>query len=557
MPMSPTQNPWNAGQSAWGNPATRSPRRPRPQQMGQPGQSMTLPNAPPPAAPTFAQLQAQGTARPAPPASAAPQQAQPFGQPASLVDQTQSALSQQPALTLAPGSTGPTQAPPPASTVGAPPPGGTFTGTNPDAGGIINRGSNPTRTSPGAGGPGGDPGTAAPRPSAISGSLLAAVQDALARGGSRYGLPEVQKVRGALQSQLASQFGAQQQQLDEQMARRGISASTIAKGYYGDLYGQQANALAGLDASLIQDSASTNAADLSAALGAGQNLYNTDTQSGLANRQLDMQGGQFGQNLAQQLQLALMGDRTANRGLDIQGQLAQNDLMLRVAQTLASLGFPTNGTGTGTTPGNRTAAPAPGANPTVPTNNPFIPHNPGAPPVPAAPSAPVPPPNGGGVPGNPDVAPFDDGTIFTQTPNAPMGPGNAGAPNVPGAGTPNAPNGPIGPSGPQQGPTAPAGFGVNTPSPNAATALMALESMTGVPAARYGFDSNATAQQIDAIRGIMSAIGNRQPDAIEAGKNHPNAFVRRTAWSYALGFGSQGLPAQVAQSLGLPPLGSG
>lgn len=561
--QSGSANPWNAGKAAWGSTQTR--KRPKAwgadQQadpaapQGQQGQPNASPAGLPPT--TFAQMQAQGQARPAP---AQPQNAMP--QAGSLPQMTSAALR-------------------------APSAGGTYTGTPNDVPGYTP--ATPpaiTETVPPASGtapppytPGGVPSAPVNVPTpAIGGQLQDAVGKALSTG-SRYDLPQVQQVRDTLTAQLGAQFGAQKKQLDEEMARRGIGSSSIAGGYYGDLQGQQDQALAGLNASLIQDQASTSAADIAASLGAGQGLYNTQAQQGLGaaqlgvqntlgqgsltlgQNQLAQQGGQFGQTLAQNKDLATMGDVTANRGLDIQGQLAQNDLMMRVAQTLAGLGYPTTTgtTGTGTTGGTtgtgKTAVPTV-PNPSTPTTYP-TPHDPGTfPPISGAGSAGG---GGGGSSGGDGSGGSEEpaGGLLEYRAGLPgqvagaLGPGNAGAPNVPGAGTPNAPNGPVGPSGQQQGPDAPPNFAVAHPSANIEDALGGLSSTTGISPQVFGLSAASSVADVDRVRGIMAAIGNRQPAAIEAGKNDPNPFVRRTAYAYALGYGGQGLPDAVAQQLGV------
>lgn len=172
--------------------------------------------------------------------------------------------------------------------------------------------------------------------SGVGGQLQSAVSNALANP-SRYDLPQVQQVQSALTDQLTQQFGAQQKALDEQMAARGIGASSIAAGYNGDLAGQQSTALANMNASLIQNAAQTNAQDLTASLGAGQ-AYQTGQQNyqlgqgalgvqqqqantaqqgvnntyslgmgnlGLGQQQLAQSGTQFQQNLGLQSQLGL------------------------------------------------------------------------------------------------------------------------------------------------------------------------------------------------------------------------------------------------------------
>lgn len=294
---------------------------------------------------------------------------------------------------------------------------------------------------------------------------------------SRYDLPQVQQVRDALTGQLQDQFNGQRKQLDEQMASRGLSASTIGSGAYHDLQGTQDNAMANLNASLIQNQAATSAGDLSASLGAGQNYqsgqlasqlglgnlgisqqnantaqtgtvgglgiqaggltgnYNgqqtlgaqaqnlaqtlglgnlgvaqggldlaktanqqqyglnqgalTGTYGGqqtlsaqeaaannalgfgnlmgsvngqqtLGGQQLSSQNSQFQQQLAQALGLAQMGNDTARYGIDTQAAANNNDMMMRVTQLLASMGYSpgnpapgaTTGTGTGGAGGN-------------------------------------------------------------------------------------------------------------------------------------------------------------------------------------------------------------
>jgi hypothetical protein len=58
-------------------------------------------------------------------------------------------------------------------------------------------------------------------------------------------------LRNAALANLQAQFGAQRQSLDEELARRGLSASTFGAGRMGDLAGQQARATASLEAELL------------------------------------------------------------------------------------------------------------------------------------------------------------------------------------------------------------------------------------------------------------------------------------------------------------------
>jgi hypothetical protein len=83
---------------------------------------------------------------------------------------------------------------------------------------------------------------------------------------SRYGTEEFQQVRGAQAANLQAEYQGQQQALNEELARRGLSASSIGGGRMGDLAGQQARALSTLDANLLREFATTQAADRLSAL---------------------------------------------------------------------------------------------------------------------------------------------------------------------------------------------------------------------------------------------------------------------------------------------------
>jgi hypothetical protein len=194
--------------------------------------------------------------------------------------------------------------------------------------------------------------------------LEQAIQQALSAP-SRYDASAYQQMRDASMQALRSQFGADQQSLDEEMARRGLGASTIGSQYQTNLKGQQDTAISQMDASLLKDAADNFNADRS-----------TNLSSGLQLLGLNQNSDQFSRNLAQQLGIATMQDKTANRGVDANASLANNDLMLRV---LAALGLPagsttppgTKQTGTtGSTPTGTTGSTpsGPPTDPNAPTN---------------------------------------------------------------------------------------------------------------------------------------------------------------------------------------------
>lgn len=79
-------------------------------------------------------------------------------------------------------------------------------------------------------------------------------------GGGSYGQP-FDRIRQIAMENLSAQFGGQRQALEEDLARRGLSASSFGAGRLGDLAGQQARAQAQLEADLIQQRQAQENAD--------------------------------------------------------------------------------------------------------------------------------------------------------------------------------------------------------------------------------------------------------------------------------------------------------
>lgn len=78
---------------------------------------------------------------------------------------------------------------------------------------------------------------------------------------SAYNSALFNQLRSTQRANLEAEFGASRKALEEEMASRGLSASTIGSGRYGDLAGQQARAMASMDADLLQRAAETDRAD--------------------------------------------------------------------------------------------------------------------------------------------------------------------------------------------------------------------------------------------------------------------------------------------------------
>jgi len=174
---------------------------------------------------------------------------------------------------------------------------------------------------------------------------------------SRYNTQAFQQIRGAQAANLQSEYQGQQKALDEELARRGLSASSIGGGRMGDLAGQQARALASLDAQLLQQAADTQAADRAQLLQAGQGFaelagaqdlaqFEANRVAQAATFENQLRAAQFGQDQyaqagqeafsaaqaeesamqnARQFDLSALG-QTGTLSLDLQRLLGQQDI---------------------------------------------------------------------------------------------------------------------------------------------------------------------------------------------------------------------------------------
>lgn len=174
---------------------------------------------------------------------------------------------------------------------------------------------------------------------------------------SRFDTEAFKQIRGAQSANLNAEYQAQQKQLNEEMARRGIFSSSIAGGRMGDLAGQQARALATLDSELLQKAADTQAQDRGQLLQAGQGLAELAGSQDLAQFEANrvaqaaefenqLRSAQFGQQqyeqygqealqaaqaeesaqqAARQFDLAATG-QSANLALDLQRLLGEQDI---------------------------------------------------------------------------------------------------------------------------------------------------------------------------------------------------------------------------------------
>lgn len=166
---------------------------------------------------------------------------------------------------------------------------------------------------------------------------------------SRFDTQAFQQIRGAQAANLQQEYRGQLQALNEELARRGLSASSVGGGRMGDLAGQQARALASLDAELLQRAAETQAQDRAQLLSASQGLAELASAQDLAQFEANrvaqaatfenqLRAAQFGQQQFEQAgQEAFQGAqaeeaaRQAERqfGLQATGQAANLSLELQ------------------------------------------------------------------------------------------------------------------------------------------------------------------------------------------------------------------------------------
>lgn len=134
---------------------------------------------------------------------------------------------------------------------------------------------------------------------------------------TRFDTQAFQQMRQAQAANLQSQYEEQQRQLNEDLSRRGLSASTIGAAGLGRLAGAQSRALADIDAQLLQQAAQTQMQDRLAAAGAAGQLAQLAEGQNLAAYQANLAGQ--GQGFGQQMQAAGFGEQ--QRQFDIQQAL--------------------------------------------------------------------------------------------------------------------------------------------------------------------------------------------------------------------------------------------
>jgi hypothetical protein len=165
--------------------------------------------------------------------------------------------------------------------------------------------------------------------------------ESFAQAPTRFDTAAFQQIRAAQQGMLGREFTAQQQALNEEMARRGLSASSITAGRFGDLAGQQALAQAQIDAQLLQEAARTQAEDRANLLLQMSQLAELSGAQDLAQYQAQLAGQQqqFAQGIQQAGVTGQYGGAPTLAGQELQLRLAELTGQAGGAQTLAAQQF--------------------------------------------------------------------------------------------------------------------------------------------------------------------------------------------------------------------------
>lgn len=137
------------------------------------------------------------------------------------------------------------------------------------------------------------------------------------------GPAEIQKqayeaARKAKSDDLAAQYGADRSRLEEELAARGLSASTIGGGRYGDLAGQQARAIASFEAELMQQQADAEAKNRELYLSTMSDLAGLAGSQDLAEFETNQKGRQIEADISYRAAELQQKAALEGRSLDLQ-----------------------------------------------------------------------------------------------------------------------------------------------------------------------------------------------------------------------------------------------
>jgi hypothetical protein len=135
---------------------------------------------------------------------------------------------------------------------------------------------------------------------------------------SRFEDPAYKASRDAALANMEAEAGAQRSKLEEELASRGLAASSIGAGRFGDLAGQQARARATMEAELLKEQANTSAQDRQVLLSSMGDLAKTAGAQDLGAFSANIESMKTSGQLDMAARELMQKERLEGRSMDLQ-----------------------------------------------------------------------------------------------------------------------------------------------------------------------------------------------------------------------------------------------
>jgi hypothetical protein len=143
--------------------------------------------------------------------------------------------------------------------------------------------------------------------------------------------------RAARSAELTAQYGAERSKLEEELAARGLSASTIGGGRYGDLAGQQARAAATFEAEMLKQQSEADARDRALYLSTMSDLAGMAGTQDLGAYEANIKAKQIESDIA--FRAAELQQEAALQGRDLDLQSARDQATAQYQSGQLGLGY--------------------------------------------------------------------------------------------------------------------------------------------------------------------------------------------------------------------------
>ena len=143
--------------------------------------------------------------------------------------------------------------------------------------------------------------------------------------------------RAARGAELTAQYGAERSKLEEDLAARGLSASTIGGGRYGDLAGQQARATATFEAEMLKQQSEAEARDRALYMSTMSDLAGMAGTQDLGAYEANLKAKQINSDIA--FRAAELQQEAALKGRDLDLQSARDQATSQYQSGQLGLGY--------------------------------------------------------------------------------------------------------------------------------------------------------------------------------------------------------------------------